>query len=217
MARKKIGGAVVPYSGKLVSTKGKLVHKPRSEGINNLGGIGKRGHARAKFRQDSKYAARRFRASAGAFRARSMHFGDRFFRYFTMFLVCLVLFAAVTGSEYGLYKDVVNILYETTELVGGVAMVTARGLVKAVGIVDDFYETPQYTGTGTLKLKIKGDYYSFGVDETSWSYGLSYSYYTVVSCPSGYENWEGDVIVKIFKWYLCPDGATRKGTYTEVE
>lgn len=172
-----------------------------NEELSHISATGhKKAHRRAAFR-------------AGV--ARKVTLGDRFFRMFSMFLVCLVLFTVVSGAGYESYQSAVNVLYETTEVVGAAGAIVARGLVKVTGVLDDLYEKPTLTGSGILKLKIKGDWLSFAVEETSWAYGFTYHAYKVIDTPIGYEDWKDEMIVKIFSWYFCPDLATRKGEFTD--
>ena len=183
--------------------------RPRSPKVEvqyplNLRGIAERGYRKARRR--AHYRARL---------ARLPGLSDRFFRLFSMFLVCLVLFTVVSGAGYESYQSAVHVLYETTEVVGAAGAIVARGLVEVTGVVDGLYEKPALTGSGILKLKIKGDWLSFAVEETSWAYGFTYHAYKVIETPIGYEDWKGEMITKIFSWYLCPDFATRKGEFTD--
>ena len=62
-----------------------------------------------------KKAHRRAAFRAGV--ARKISLGDRFFRMFSFFLVCLVLFAVVVGAEYSSYQTAVKGVYHFTERV----------------------------------------------------------------------------------------------------
>ena len=57
--------------------------------------------------------------------------GDTFFRYFTLFLVAVMLFCVVMGAPYKTYKTAVRGLYAFTETVGGVV----KGTAQLVGVL----------------------------------------------------------------------------------
>ena len=58
-----------------------------------------------------------------------------FLRYFTLFLVCIMLFCIVTGAPYSTYKLAVSAIYGVTETVGGVVTSVAKGVLGITTVV----------------------------------------------------------------------------------
>lgn len=139
---------------------------------------------------------------------------DKFFRYFTLFLVFLVLFAVVTGAEYGTYKQAVGAVYYATESVSDFVNATLENISKIIGFVgdwgdgrDEFQET---SGT-VIAVKIKGKYINFICDQyhTTTINANSWPSYVVTGAPEAYADWVGETLDVFLAWVICPDAGIR--------
>lgn len=180
--------------------------RPRSPKVDvqyplNVRGIAERGHRKARFRAS-------FRTRVG----RLPGLTDKFFRLFSMFLVCLVLFAVVTNSSYSTYQGAVGALYSFTETVGGASEAALSFVGKTIDwLTDDEYEAAgsyeDTMQTATVKVKIKGTWYDFYCKGLTWSTDiLGRVDWQIITAPEKYKDWEGKKIKhQLLFWWMLPN------------
>lgn len=155
------------------------------------------------------YRKARFRASFRARVGRLPGLTDKFFRLFSMFLVCLVLFTVVYDMEYEAYTKTVQSVYMISETVEDAADLAVNGLL-AIGewstnLKESFSskQGDQYE----FHVKINGSYYRFKVlyvGKVLWS-----SQYEILEAYNGYESWVGMTFCIWLGWVTCPDYGMR--------
>lgn len=180
-----------------VELRGKVVEKEHLSNVqlSHVSATGhKKVHRRAAFR-------------AGV--ARKVTFGDRFFRLFSLFLVCLVLFSAVYELDYSTYGTVTNSLYTLTETVSDAANSIVKGLLSVGEWTSNLKEASSCKQGEKYQfhVKIKGSYYRFDVvcvDKVMWSPQLE-----IIKAYDGYDKWVGKTFCMWMGWVTCPDYGMR--------
>lgn len=145
-------------------------------------------------------------------RSRFPGIADKFFRYFTMFLVFLVLFAVVSGAEYDAYKTAVRGIYSATETIGAFTSGALSVIMKGLDIYDNDYDIAD----GTLidvSIKISGEWYQFVAKANYRPFGFIFSRgirLEILEAPIEYVNWKGEYFYGFLAWLRCPDNGIRK-------
>ena len=205
MARRKFtpkSQAVVPKAkpgpwGRPRSAKTEIKHP-----IYDLRGMSERAHAKARARA-------RFRASVANFRANRITYGGRFLRYFSMFLVCLVLLSVVTDASYDTYQVAVNTVYETTEAVSSFvnsAVEALRSTTQFIGNIKDIRKL-EHGDQVVVSVKIKGSYYRFLC--VAEYLGSDWGGVAIKEAYDGYSKWVGKRFEPFLGWLKCPDFGIR--------
>lgn len=164
------------------------------------------------------YRKQRFRASFRARAGRLPGLTDKFFRLFSMFLVCLVLFASVTNAEYSMYQEAVDGLYTFTESVSDIAQTTLRSIRAAsdwVGNIKDMHELEDGEKC-VLSVKIKGNFYRFVCTAKNMKIS-DYAHLKIEMALDGYEKWQGKKFEPFMGWLKCPDWGIRVYSCYEYE
>ena len=164
---------------------------------------------RNKFVPYKGYRKARFRASFRARVGRLPGITDKFFRLFSMFLVCLVLFTLVYDVEYDVYSKTVNSMYMITESVADAADLAVNGLM-AVGEWTTNLKEASSSKKGEqyeFHVKISGSYYRFKVVYIGKVWMSSQ--YEILEAYNGYESWVGMTFCHWLGWVTCPDFGMR--------
>ena len=152
----------------------------------------------------------RFSPSVRARVGRMPRLGDKFIRLFSLFLVCLVLFSAVTNAEYSSYEKAVGGLYEFTEDVSIMANVALQSIA-AINTWSDTMTEQFYIEDGAsciVSVKIKGDFYDFLCIKENLGPFNEYKY-KIIEAYDGKTSWVGKYFRNRLGWMSCPDWAWR--------